>query len=200
VNQPLTIYSGQFALLRHWAENSPPAAQCDTGHPCHWDLLLETDSDHLLTWRLDWVPDRQIMAGQPPMAISGRRLAGHRRLYLDYEGPISGDRGCVTKVMTGKYRAVLSCLAEFRLQWLTDTVATGLEADSERPIVADSVCFPLSDHDFTAACQPLGRQYLWILLIDSPRECLIAVDLTEVGQPATITVRHWNIAAQTFNA
>ncbi len=140
------------------------------------------------------------MAGQPPMAISGRRLAGHRRLYLDYEGPISGDRGCVTKVMTGTYRAVLSRFAEFRHQWLTDTAAAVREADSDRLSVADSVYCPLTDRDFSTASQPLGRQYLWILLIDSPRECLIAVDLTEVGQPATITVRHWNNAARTLNA
>lgn len=193
MNQPSTIYGGQFALLRHWSSSAPPSPGCDVGLPSHWDLLLETDSDLLLTWCLDWVPDRKIMTGQPPVVISGKRLNGHRRLYLDYEGPISGDRGCVRKVMTGGYRAVLSGVAEFRAQWLTDLMVTDAEANSES--CSSFEIHPVPGHYPIVQCQPLGKQYLWILLSASPRECLLAIELTEVGKPVTVTVRHWSHVA-----
>ncbi|RPI89883.1 MAG: hypothetical protein EHM42_02275 [Planctomycetaceae bacterium] len=66
----------------------------------HWDLMLENDAV-LRTWRLDRAPD---LAG--PIAI--QRLPDHRRAYLDFEGPVSGNRGNVTRVLSGTY--------EFRVQ------------------------------------------------------------------------------------
>jgi hypothetical protein len=58
-------------------------------HPhLHWDLMLET-ADVLATWRLPRVP----AVGTMPAT----RIGDHRRLYLDYEGPLSGDRGRVTR-------------------------------------------------------------------------------------------------------
>src|ERR1019366_9850463 len=66
-------------------------------HPVlHWDLMLEADGG-LLTWRL----------GQPPLpssaAIKATRLPDHRMMYLDYEGPISGDRGTVKRWDAGNF-------------------------------------------------------------------------------------------------
>lgn len=66
----------------------------------HWDLLLENPSNEgfdLLAFALqapfeDWKQERTI------------KLANHRRLYLDYEGPISEDRGDVSKVQQGTVR------------------------------------------------------------------------------------------------
>lgn len=68
-------------------------------HPeLHWDLMLEA-GDVLQTWRL----------AQPPVegvfAIEATRLADHRRIYLDYEGPVSGNRGCVRRWDAGEYSA-----------------------------------------------------------------------------------------------
>ena len=63
----------------------------------HYDLLLELTPDGPLeSWRVsDW----------PPTADSAYRLnAPHRRLYLDYEGEVSGNRGHVRRVATGTYR------------------------------------------------------------------------------------------------
>ena len=55
-------------------------------HPhLHWDLLLDA-GDALRTWRLL----------SPPAClqwIAAEQLPDHRRLYLDYEGPVSGNRG-----------------------------------------------------------------------------------------------------------
>ena len=54
----------------------------------HWDLLLESEGK-LLTWRLL----REPAAGA---TIEAEALPSHRLAYLDYEGPVSGNRGSVT--------------------------------------------------------------------------------------------------------
>jgi hypothetical protein len=65
-------------------------------HPTlHWDFLLEA-GDTLRSWRL----------AAPPQ--SGQRVAAassfaHRLLYLDYEGPVSGNRGQVVQWDRGDY-------------------------------------------------------------------------------------------------
>src|SRR5438552_222517 len=66
-------------------------------HPVlHWDLMLEAGGV-LQTWRL----------AQPPLpssaAIEATRLPDHRLMYLDYEGPISGNRGAVTRWDAGTF-------------------------------------------------------------------------------------------------
>lgn len=61
----------------------------------HWDLMLEC-GEMLRTWRLD----------QPlptDAAFEAESLPDHRRLYLDYEGPISENRGTVRRVEGGVY-------------------------------------------------------------------------------------------------
>ena len=70
-------------------------------HPMlHWDFMLEHDGK-LRTWRLASSPD----AGGP---IDAEVLADHRMAYLDFEGPVSGDRGRVTRWDCGKYETVES--------------------------------------------------------------------------------------------
>ncbi len=65
-------------------------------HPeLHWDLFLE-DGAELLTWRLSKPPNF-------PETISATTLPNHRLVYLDYAGPVSGDRGTVTPLMTGQF-------------------------------------------------------------------------------------------------
>ena len=73
----------RFALLEH-------------DHPTlHWDLLLEV-GEVLWTWRLDAIP----RAGSP---CGAARIADHRRLYLDYEGPVGGERGTVKRIAAGEF-------------------------------------------------------------------------------------------------
>lgn len=61
----------------------------------HWDLMLESEGS-LATWAIDApiVHNAQLPA---------RALAPHRLDYLDYEGPISGERGSVKRVDEGTY-------------------------------------------------------------------------------------------------
>ncbi len=65
-------------------------------HPFrHWDLMLESGAA-LRTWRL----------GAPPatgLTVEATPLGDHRRLYLDYEGPVSGDRGRVVRWDRGTF-------------------------------------------------------------------------------------------------
>ena len=66
-------------------------------HPfLHWDLMLES-GESLRTWRLH---------GEPPAGrtIAAEPLPDHRLAYLDYEGPVSGNRGTVTRWDAGEYR------------------------------------------------------------------------------------------------
>jgi DNA polymerase Ligase (LigD) len=68
-------------------------------HPTlHWDLMLES-GDVLRTWRLAEPPEH---AGP----IGATSLADHRRAYLDYEGPVSGNRGTVKRWDAGTFEIV----------------------------------------------------------------------------------------------
>jgi DNA polymerase ligase (LigD)-like protein len=82
---------GRYVILRH---DLPPG---DTPG-VHWDLMLEADGG-LRTWALAELPatDRPIAAEQLP---------DHRIMYLDYEGPISDDRGSVTRWDRGQFETV----------------------------------------------------------------------------------------------
>jgi len=61
--------------------------------------MLEA-GDVLQTWRL-------IQAPQPGLAIPAEKSFDHRLMYLDYEGPISGDRGAVTRWDQGSYETLV---------------------------------------------------------------------------------------------
>lgn len=57
----------------------------------HFDLMIE-NGETLATWKMEQPSENATAEG-----ISCRRLGGHRREYLEYEGPISGERGSVTR-------------------------------------------------------------------------------------------------------
>jgi len=59
----------------------------------HWDFLVEAGSV-LRAWRLLAEPEAEI-------DIRAEPNFDHRLLYLDYEGPLSGGRGSVTRWDTG---------------------------------------------------------------------------------------------------
>lgn len=65
-------------------------------HPArHWDFMLEV-GEVLRTWRLADSPG-------PGRMLAAEPLPDHRRLYLDYEGPISGGRGTVRRWDAGSF-------------------------------------------------------------------------------------------------
>ena len=78
----------RYVILRH---DLP--AQADRG--LHWDLMLAVDGT-LKTWALDAEP-------AATRSISATQLDDHRLAYLEYEGPVSGGRGHVTRWDHGSY-------------------------------------------------------------------------------------------------
>ncbi|MFN7765862.1 MAG: HAD family hydrolase [Planctomycetaceae bacterium] len=100
----------------------------------HWDLMLENGAS-LRTWRLAEVP----CSGHPIALV---RLPPHRSIYLDYEGPVSGNRGTVKRVLGGTYQPVPAppgeAWFEFDLggeRWLGQI--TGPAADQEEGLVPE---------------------------------------------------------------
>jgi hypothetical protein len=61
----------------------------------HWDFMLQTDS-MLRTWRLLRPPE-------PKCLVEALASFDHRAVYLDYEGPVSGNRGTVRRWDTGSF-------------------------------------------------------------------------------------------------
>lgn len=79
----------RFVVLRHDCSS-------DSGRGPHWDFMLEV-GDSLHTWALTEAPSGEAMR------CAAERLPDHRRIYLDYQGEISGGRGTVTRVDAGDY-------------------------------------------------------------------------------------------------
>jgi hypothetical protein len=68
-------------------------------HPVlHWDFMLEM-GETLRVWRLS-VPPSMLQADATP-------VPDHRRAYLDYEGPVSGNRGRVTRWDSGEFEWIV---------------------------------------------------------------------------------------------
>lgn len=61
----------------------------------HWDFMLETGAV-LRTWRLAAPPE-------PSRLVPAEAMFDHRLHYLDYEGPIGGARGIVTRWDAGVF-------------------------------------------------------------------------------------------------
>lgn len=74
----------RFVILRH-----------DSPRGTHFDLMLERDGT-LKTWALPQLPE-------PGLQIECEALPNHRIEYLDYQGPVSGDRGAVIRADHGLY-------------------------------------------------------------------------------------------------
>jgi DNA polymerase Ligase (LigD) len=88
-----------FVLLLHECPEGRP-------RPTHCDLMLEA-GDTLQTWALSELPrDWRIVEGVAIAAtnsVAAEQLADHRLAYLEYEGPVSGNRGTVKRLDAGTY-------------------------------------------------------------------------------------------------
>ncbi|WP_425614510.1 DNA polymerase ligase N-terminal domain-containing protein [Anatilimnocola sp. NA78] len=80
----------QFVILRH----TLPA---DSERASHFDLMLES-GETLLTWAIAELPTK--------VPTAAEELPPHRRAYLDYEGPVSNNRGTVKRIDRGVYEWV----------------------------------------------------------------------------------------------
>lgn len=62
----------------------------------HWDFMLEKEAA-LRSWRLSRPADS-------PEPVSAEPIAPHRLAYLEYEGPVSGNRGHVARWDRGEFQ------------------------------------------------------------------------------------------------
>ena len=92
----------RFVVLLH---ETPPGSSRAT----HYDLMLEQEGG-LLTFALDSLPS---VGGE---TASVQRLPDHRLAYLDYEGPLSGDRGRVSRVDQGTCERLPAAGSELAFQ------------------------------------------------------------------------------------
>ncbi|MEX2139583.1 MAG: DNA polymerase ligase N-terminal domain-containing protein [Pirellulales bacterium] len=74
----------------------------------HWDLMLESDG-RLRTWELEATPSHGVQVRALP-------LEDHRLDYLDYEGPVSKNRGTVGRWDAGEYQAISETEGELTVQ------------------------------------------------------------------------------------
>jgi hypothetical protein len=93
-------------------------------HPrgLHYDLMLEID-ESLKTWEL----------AEPPALgreLRAKILPDHRLAYLNYEGPVSENRGTVKQWEKGSYRLI---------EQLNDSITVELIGEKIR----GSLCLPL---------------------------------------------------------
>ena len=79
----------RYVVLWH---ETPPASS----RPSHYDLMLE-QSESLRTWAVATT----IEHGE---TVPAQQLSPHRLAYLDYEGPVSNQRGSVVQWDLGQYR------------------------------------------------------------------------------------------------
>lgn len=96
---PVVMIMLRYAILIH-----------DYPH-LHWDLLVEHSPDErLTTWRLEHPPEAGV-------SLLAEALPDHRRLYLDYEGPISGNRGEVKRWDSGEVKILSHTPASLTLEF-----------------------------------------------------------------------------------
>ena len=106
----------RFVILRH---EMPPGR--DRG--MHFDLMLETGGV-LRTWSLPELP----AAGK---VVQAKALPDHRLAYLDYEGPVSANRGTVSRVEEGEYEVLAESSGLWRIHLVGRVLRGNLELRQE---------------------------------------------------------------------
>src|SRR5689334_17386380 len=79
----------RFVVLRHTLPEGERRS--------HWDLMFQCGSS-LRTWAVEQEPGGNACQ-------QAQDLPDHRMEYLEYEGPVSGDRGSVARWDAGAYQA-----------------------------------------------------------------------------------------------
>ena len=95
------MLSTRFVILQHRTEQGE-----------HWDLMID-QGESLATWQMD-----KMLSGDELEGVTVVRLFDHRREYLVYEGPVSGNRGEVRRADEGvcELLSVEADLWKFRLR------------------------------------------------------------------------------------
>ena len=109
----------RFVLLLH----ETPAGYA---RPTHFDLMLES-GDALLTWSLMELPTSGTI-------VAAEQLPNHRVMYLDYEGPVSGDRGDVQRIEAGEFEWIETTPRRFQAQLTGEKLRGRLVLEQNDPV------------------------------------------------------------------
>jgi hypothetical protein len=129
----LIASSGQIVLLHHLIAEGHQRQNCRGDH---FDLLIDPGGDALL-WT--WETDQNVFENDGNSnRITATRLPDHRRVYLDFEGPLSGDRGEVKRQLFGTF--VTSQCGNDQLLRLTIKAKTshGVKVEGELTLMQDT--------------------------------------------------------------
>jgi hypothetical protein len=110
----------RFVVLYH---------ECPAGYErtSHWDLMLES-GDKLRTWALatlpaSWGPAKLRTEVTHPARyassgdlVGAQQLGEHRLAYLEYEGPLTGNRGSVARIDAGEYKGIVESPSEWQVE------------------------------------------------------------------------------------
>lgn len=109
----------RYVLLRH-------ECPADYGDGPHWDFMLEHEGS-LLTWSLLELPSAN------NKRIDATKLADHRIAYLDYEGPVGGNRGSVEQVTSGEFEWIQNGPALIEINVASGSLAGSISLTCREP-------------------------------------------------------------------
>lgn len=158
----MTASPRRFALLRH-----------ETKHDEHLDLMfnaldgdggdgvdstnnVRTNARTLATWRLLIVS----LTEGASWEVACEPLPPHRQLYLTYEGPLTGERGCVKRVASGVFVGSLTAHSDWTVVLLPDVVSS----DSLSRLLSGVVRFSATKNTMTY--QPISAPFVFLLVRD----------------------------------
>jgi hypothetical protein len=121
------VFMPRYVILLH---EIPPGREVAGGRGTHWDLMLEQDGV-LRTWALAAEP-------RADLAIQAEQLPAHRIEYLDYEGPVSGNRGNVRRCDAGEFQLLAETPDRIEIQLAGRTAARNLNLILTRAPGADA--------------------------------------------------------------
>ena len=82
-------------------------------------MLSPPGAGQLWTWAITVNPLCQPL----PLECQAERLPDHRRIYLDYQGPVSGDRGHVQQAAKGTCEVVVWSEQDVKVRLRLDEAA-----------------------------------------------------------------------------
>jgi hypothetical protein len=105
--------------------------QHETTGGMHFDFMLEMGGV-LKTWSLPQLPLKGV-------EMDAGALPDHRLAYFDYEGPISGERGSVTRWDRGTYEVECQSETELILQLKGEKLIGKAKLEQNPKIITDWV-------------------------------------------------------------
>jgi hypothetical protein len=104
--------SGRFVLLWHELDHIPDRQS-------HFDLMIEHAGEFITLELLQWPSEIE--------PIRGRFLPAHRLAYWELEGPISNNRGSVSRMTRGSYETNFFEPGLWRLALSSDNLTAQIE-------------------------------------------------------------------------